>query len=66
MLRLHRKPGQEIAVKKEGSNAVSDYIRIKVCDIDLLEGTVEIGVKADNHWLIYRAEKPRTERTHDK
>ncbi len=65
MLRLHRKPGQEIAVKREGSNGPDDYIRIKVCDIDWHQGTVEIGVKAGNEWLIYRAEHPRSERTYE-
>lgn len=65
MLRLYRKPGQEISVKREDSNDPDDYIRIKVCDIDLHAGTVEIGVKATHGWLIYRAEKPRTERTYE-
>lgn len=65
MLRLYRRPGQEIAVKREGSNDPDDYIRIKVCDIDLHAGTVEIGVQATDGWLIYRTEKPRTERTYE-
>ncbi len=46
MLRLYRKPGQEIAVKRQDSNDPDDYIRIKVCDIDLHSGTVEVGVEA--------------------
>ena len=62
MLRQYRNPGQEIAIKKIGTNDKDNYIRVKVCDIDLHTGRVEIGVTATDVWEIYRAESPRGNR----
>ena len=60
MLRQFRNRGQEIAIKRrDAGNSKDDYIRIKVCDIDLHTGRVEVGVTASSAWDIYRAESPR-------
>jgi len=59
MLRQYRNPGQEIAIKRIGINDKDEYIRVKVCDIDLHTGRVEIGITASDVWDIYRAENPR-------
>ncbi len=60
MLRQYRNPGQEITIKRRTSNNdKDDYIRVKICDIDLHTGRVEVGVTASPAWDIYRAESPR-------
>jgi hypothetical protein len=61
MLRQFRNPGQEITIKRRTSNNdKDDYIRLKICDIDLHTGRVEVGVTASPAWEIYRAESPRS------
>ena len=62
MLRMYRNPGQEITIKRKGINDKDKYLRVKVCDIDLHTGRVEIGVSATDVWDIYRAESPRGNR----
>jgi hypothetical protein len=42
------------------NNDKDDYIRVKICDIDLHTGRVEVGVTASPAWDIYRAESPRS------
>lgn len=60
MLRQFRNRGQEMVVHRQPSNNnKDDYIRVKVCDIDLHTGRVEIGITASDVWNIYRAETPR-------
>ena len=60
MLRIYRNQNQEITVKRRNApNDVDDYIRIKVLDIDLHTGRVEVGVQATHEWVISRSEAPR-------
>ncbi len=60
MLRMFRNQNQEITLKRRNyPNSVDDYIRIKVLDIDLHTGRVEIGTTATSAWSIYRSEQPR-------
>ncbi len=61
MLRMYRSQNQEVTVKRRNSsNDVDDYIRVKVLDIDLHTGRVEIGVQATQEWVISRSESPRS------
>jgi sRNA-binding carbon storage regulator CsrA len=66
MLRMYRNQNQEITIKKRNSpNDVDEYIRVKILDIDLHTGRVEVGVQATQAWNIYRAESPRDDNHED-
>ena len=61
MLRMYRNANQEATIKRKGPNDPDDYIRVRVLDIDLLTGRVEIGISATDKWVIYRSENPRSD-----
>ena len=61
MLRMYRNANQEATIKLKGPNDPDNYIRVKVLDIDLHTGRVEIGISATNKWSIYRSEQPRSD-----
>lgn len=61
MLRMYRNANQEATIKLKGPNDPDNYIRVKVLDIDLHTGRVEIGISATNKWTIYRSENPRSD-----
>lgn len=55
---LHRRDGESIVVRKEGSNDINDIIRIEILNRDPFSNRTNVAVSANTSWKILREERP--------
>ena len=55
---LHRRDGESIVVRKEGSNDINDIIRIEILNRDPFSNRTNVAASANTSWKILREERP--------